>query len=156
MIRFGNGVTCQWVKNGSLTTFPGLERHSSNAYPHPEDPHYPVVAYECGYGDDLMAYCREHDFVHSFLADACGELAGSPVLWWEARCALHPYPLNAVREEALVIAFQRWLRANQAPIIAFPGYSWDELKRKAMHYLDTENLAYETATAQETAREPVA
>ncbi len=41
---------------------------SYGAVPH-DTPHYHVVAHRCGYGDDLLAYCREHEVCHHLLSE---------------------------------------------------------------------------------------
>lgn len=101
------------------------------AWPHPDQPHYHVIAHRLGYGDDLWAYALEHEFCHSFV---CEEIGGRPshVL----RCLLNGTPadpLQAAQEEALTQAFQRWLRANERPILA--SVDWDGMKSRARSLL---------------------
>ena len=106
-------------------------------WPHPSQPHYHVIAHRCGYGDDLMAYCFEHDFCHLFL---CERLANrlSPVLYEQAGGTFEDFRGGTwpAWEEIAVQAFQRWLRANERPIIA--GVDWDALKAEALALLDQE------------------
>lgn len=100
------------------------------AWPHWKDPHYTVISHRCGYRDDLLSYCREHEFVHSFLAEKLtGEV--STVVWNSAHDL--PFPQDALYEEALVQTFQRWLRANEEPIMA--GADWGQLKEESLWWL---------------------
>jgi hypothetical protein len=59
--------------------------------------------------------------------------AASHVIWSMAH-RLIPDPGIAVAEEALVMTIQRWLRANERPIIS--GVDWDDLKRRALEALN--------------------
>lgn len=118
----------EFVDGGIITRFPdGAE---SIAWPYPDDPHYVVISHRCGYRDDVMAYCREHDFVHSFLAEKLFDTP-SGVVWASAHGTA--FPDNTVQEEALVQMFQRWLRANEELILA--GADWDGLREEALRLL---------------------
>jgi hypothetical protein len=123
----------RWTDTGSLAC---LEHYGcTKAIPHPEDHHYHVIAHRCGYGDDLPAYCREHDFTHIFL---CDRLLDSPSPVLAAQCLREAIDANEVAfEELAVQAFQRWLRANEEPIVA--GIDWQSLKREALELLNAEN-----------------
>jgi hypothetical protein len=101
------------------------------AFPHSADAHYHVIAHRCGYGDDLWRYCFEHEVVHSFL-HAEGFIGGPGVIWRLAH-GLTEYPLAAAVEEAMAHTFQRWLRANERPIIG--GVDWDDLKARCLALL---------------------
>jgi hypothetical protein len=95
-------------------------------------PHYYVVSHRTGNGDDVVAYAFHRDFAHHFLAE---RLLGkpSPALWGAA----HGKPVTpgeAAIEEAAVMTFQRWLHANERPIIG-PGVDWDSLKADALAML---------------------
>lgn len=102
-----------------------------SAWPHDEH-HYYVISHRCGYGDDVLAYCREHEFVHEFLQE---KLAGRPsqVLFPLAHERV-PRQAVAVQEEALTQMFQRYLRGGEEPIIG--GVDWAGLKREALDALD--------------------
>jgi hypothetical protein len=107
------------------------------ATPHPNMPHYHVVAHRLGYADDLLGYTREHEFAHSFLAERLHD-APSEVLWAVA----HGKQLSgraAAYEELASQAFQRWLRANERPLIS--GVKWDDLKRDALALLEPAEFA---------------
>lgn len=113
---------------GALVTFRDGSKVAST--PH-QTPHYYVIAHRLGYGDDVMAYCREHEFAHLFMEEAIHDRP-SRVLYGLARGA----PLSdtdALYEEAIAQMFQRWLRANERPILG--GIDWDDLKQGALHLL---------------------
>jgi hypothetical protein len=100
--------------------------------PHPEMPHYHVIAHRCGYGDDLMAYCLEHEFCHSFLSE---QLHGRPSRVMFALAHGRPIaPGRAAEEEMATQMFQRWLRAHERPIVG--GIDWDRLKQEALTLLE--------------------
>lgn len=71
--------------DGWLTTVRFPDGTSCEAAPH-ETPHYHVIAARCGYGDDIRAYSREHEFAHAFVEE---RLHGRPsgVLWALAHTA---------------------------------------------------------------------
>lgn len=100
------------------------------AFPH-DTQHYHIIAARCGYSDDTWRYCFEHDWVHSFLAEKLCD-APSHSLWALAHNDV-PSNVTSVYEEALVQMFQRWMRANERPII--PGLPWSQLKSEALDLL---------------------
>jgi hypothetical protein len=100
-----------------------------DSIPH-NTPHYCIVAARCGYGDDVMAYCREHDALHLLVSERL--LQRNSILWSVA----HGFvlrPGEAQAEEALVQLVQRYVRANEEPIIA--DYDWAGLKTEALELL---------------------
>lgn len=121
--------TVEFTDWGCITRFQdGAEAPS---VPHPDDPHYREITRRCGYGDDVMAYAREHDAIHSFLIERV-KGKPSPVIW----AAAHPPVLSGAdsfEEEMAVQGFQAWLRADVEPIIA--GVNWHGLKREALELL---------------------
>lgn len=111
------------------TVFPDGSEYG--AHPH-ATPHYHVIAHRCGYGDDLWRYCLEHEFAHSFV---CEWLRDRPSLVLSEMAAGRvPDPGQAVLEEMAAQQFQRWLRANERPIVS--GVDWDGMKASALDLLD--------------------
>lgn len=140
--------TVAWTDKGAQTTFP--DGTHVEAWPHPEQAHYFVIAHRCGYGDDVLKYCREHELAHSFLAQ---ELRGQASHVLEALA--HGWALRrgtAVLEEMAVQAFQRWARANERPIIQ--GCEWDELKAVFLAYADNEGKRYDEHTRASASAAP--
>jgi phytoene dehydrogenase-like protein len=109
---------------GTTVRFPdGTEIGS---WPHPELPHYHVIAHRLGYGDDLLSYCREHEAAHLFVEEVFHDRP-SRVLWALA----HGEMLSgkaAVYEESMAQVLQRWVRCNEQPIIG--GVNWFVLRDK--------------------------
>jgi hypothetical protein len=122
-------ATVEYTAEGCVTRFD--DGASFGALPH-DTHHYAVIAHRTGYGDDLLAYCREHEVCHLIAEEA---LRGRPsaILWGLAH-GQPVAPLEAVYEELAAQALQRWLRANERPIIG--GVDWDEIKRYALAKLD--------------------
>jgi hypothetical protein len=123
-------ASIEWTNEGCLTRFEdGVELGS---YPH-DTPHYAVISHRLGYGDDIKSFCRQHDFFHHF-AEQFIHNAPSRTLWDVA----HNYPDGRtqghyVYEELVVQACQRWVRANERPIIE--GVEWDRFKAEALELL---------------------
>lgn len=120
----------EWTERGALTTFP--DGGSTEAFPHPEQPHYHVIAHRCGYGDNLLAYCREHELAHIVVAEElCG--GASPVLLAQSS-GFDLAPGEDVLEELAAQALQRFVRANERPIVG--GVEWDRLRSLFVAYAD--------------------
>ena len=103
-----------------------------SAYPHPELPHYSVISHRCGYGDDHLGYCQEHELMHSVCAEWFHDKP-SEVLWAMA----HGTMLNgkaAAYEEIVAQTMQRWVRANERPIIS--GINLDAFKKHVLTLLE--------------------
>ena len=128
MIRIGTASLGKY-EAGCFTRY---DDGSSYGAHHHETPHYYVIAHRCGYGDDLARYCYEHEGCHHFAAEWIGGYT-SKVLWPLAH-GRDPHPVDAVFEEAMAMTLQRWLRANERPIIG--GVDWDGLKQRALALLD--------------------
>jgi len=109
-----------WFGDG---TFWGAQPH----YTH----HYHVIAHRLGYGDDVLAYCREHEVCHHLICEWLLE-RHSPILWGLAH-GEEIDPNAAVFEEMGAQALQRWVRANERPIIG--GVDWDSLKQRALELM---------------------
>lgn len=131
MIQIGN-ATVEYTADGCVTRYP--DGTSYGAQPH-DTHHYHVIAHRSGYGDDILAYCREHEVAHHIVAEW---IAGrcSQVLWPLAH-GYEPDPADAVMEEIAAQTFQRWLRANERPIVG--GCDWDGIKRRAAEALSVES-----------------
>jgi hypothetical protein len=128
MIRLGF-ATIEYTPEGCDTRFE--DGTSWGAFPHPWDRHYSVVAHRCGYGDDLLRYCREHEACHSIVEEL---LHGRPsrVLWGLAHGAPLD-PAEAAYEEIAAQALQRFVRAAERPIIG--GVDWDGIREFALSKL---------------------
>lgn len=114
---------------GCETVFP--DGSSVPSVPH-ESPHYWVISHRCGYGDDILAYCVEHDFAHAFVAE---KIFGGPSAVLSGIAQGRPLKgSHAAYEELAAQTFQRWLRANERPIIG--GCDWDGWKAEALELLD--------------------
>lgn len=119
-----------WIPKGCIVCFE--DGFTVEGHAHPGNIHYHVIAARLGYGDDVLAYSREHDFAHLFIEE-CLHNRPSQVLWHVA----HGSPLSgpeSIYEELAAQSFQAWLRANQRPITS--GVDWDALKRDALAMLD--------------------
>lgn len=132
MIQIGN-ARVEWTDDGCITRYP--DGTSYRALPHHDDHHYTLIAARCGYRPDhdgRLQYCVEHEAAHHMVSEW---IAGhrSQVLWPLAH-GYEPMPSEAVLEEMAAQQLQRWLRANERPIVA--GLDWDELKFRALALLD--------------------
>lgn len=102
------------------------------AYPH-DTPEYRALAERLGY-NDIMTYCWEHEFCHSFISE---QISGCPsaILWALAHKRRHPD--WTVYEEALVQAFQGCLRANTPMTATAPNVDWEAICESALWLLNT-------------------
>lgn len=125
-LRFASVDYLDW---GCISRFE--DGSTVSAIPHPWDHCYSIIAMRCGYGFDLMAYCREHEVAHHLVCEAL--LGGpSPVLWGLA----HEKPLpasEAAFEEMMAQGLQRFARAAERPIIG--GVDWDALAARFVQAL---------------------
>lgn len=128
VVQIGD-ATVTFTPEGAVTTY--ADGASYGAHPH-ETHRYHAIAHRCGYGDDILAYCREHEVCHH-MAGLWITGGGSNVIGPLAQ-GIEPDPIEALHEELLVVTFQRWLRANERPIIG--GVDWDGLKTRALAVLD--------------------
>lgn len=145
-LRIGT-ATLTYTADGAVTTYD--DATSYGAQPH-DTPHYDEIARRCGHLDiqtvatwpldpteeqfaaARLVYCREHEACHHIVAEWIGGHT-SRVLWPLAH-GREPDPFEATAEEALAMTFQRWLRANERPIIG--GVPWDDLKARALALLE--------------------
>lgn len=93
------GCTTRFSDGTETSNWP----HGDLAYKH--------LVEQCGHRDNALAYCREHDLAHAYLAEKMFGKA-SAVLWASAH-NLPPQPV-ADWEEKLVYYFQRFLHGHGA------------------------------------------
>ena len=104
----------------------------------PEDSaYYRDMAQRLGYGADVAACCREHEILHTFLAEAQG-LPYSPLLWAIAHQQEEDIPLwQRESEEAVIIEFQRYLNGADPQTIQMPSVLF-EVRGQALRLLRLE------------------
>ena len=123
----------EFTAEGADTHFPdgtvcGAQAHDTH--------HYAIIAARCGYGDDTLAYCREHELAHSLVAQWRYD-APSAVLWGVAHDAQLTGRMSAA-EETLAQTMQRFWRANERPILSgLPQL--DAWKAEALAMIAAEN-----------------
>ncbi|RSV15671.1 hypothetical protein CA235_07405 [Sphingomonas sp. ABOLF] len=134
-------ATVTYTPEGCYSTF--RDDSSYGALPH-DTPDYDEIARRCGYwegwpglgpllrGQARLRYCREHEVCHHLVGEAFYN-GPSPVLWALAHGSEVTLQ-EAALEEAMVMTLQRWLRANERPIIG--GVEWSALKSRALALLD--------------------
>lgn len=126
-------ATVEYTDDGCLTRYE--DGSSYGALPHHNDHHYTLIAARCGYRPDhegRLQYAREHECAHHMVSEW---IMGCPsyVVWSLAHGAIPGQGLTTF-EEMAAQTFQRWLRANERPIIG--GIDWDDLKARALGLLN--------------------
>ena len=122
-------ASLEYHEHGAVTHFPDGTRYGT--HPHPWDPHYHLAAHRMGYEDDLMAYAREHELAHLLIEEWLYDRP-SRILWGLA----HDEPLSAeeaVYEEAAAQMLQRYVRANEQPLIG--SIDWRAMRRRFLELL---------------------
>ncbi|MFW6058985.1 MAG: hypothetical protein ACODAQ_02315 [Phycisphaeraceae bacterium] len=130
-------VRAELARDYTVTRFPdGTEVPAAPS----GDPEQQQTAQRLGYGEDVAAMCREHEILHTWLAERF-DLPHSPTLWAVAHdhgegCA----PVWAQKqEEALVLAFQGYLNGRPAtPVLeklVERGHCLADLKDEALRML---------------------
>lgn len=105
-MKLRNGTKIEIKPNGSCVVLPcGLVVEGQ---PHDTES-YCATARELGYGDDILAMCREHDPLHALLCAWLG-LPSSYSLRYAAGDLDHADRHLADVEEAAVMAVQRFMR----------------------------------------------
>jgi hypothetical protein len=100
-----NGTVIEMLLTGTRVILPD----GSLVFGEPHDSEqYRETARRCGYGDDTLALCRDHDPCHAILCDWLG-LPDSPAL--RAAIGLDADPVVAAAEEDAVLSLQRFCRA---------------------------------------------
>jgi hypothetical protein len=126
-----------WTDYGCITRFE--DATEAAAWPHPDNNHYRIVAARLGYGDDVLAYSREHELGHALVGQWIFH-GPSPVLWGVAHDKLLSGRESSL-EECFVQALQRFWRANERPILSgLPKL--DEWKNEALAMIDAENASW--------------
>lgn len=109
----------------------------------PTDPieadRYLARAQRLGYADSI-SYCREHDFLHSYLAQEVPVLspdvpAGRSAIMWSMAYEWGYAPPITTYEEAQVILFQSFLRAGEDMDAVSPDVDWLAIRQKAWKLL---------------------
>lgn len=100
---------------------------------------YRAKAARYGYGNELGALSREHEILHTFLAEALG-YGSSPTLWAVAHDQTNVAPIwEQEEEETWVLAFQNYLNGGPPtePLQRFVEYglSLETLRAKALKLL---------------------
>ena len=102
-----------WVNTSPGYTETGYHDGTRVSATAEDGPEYSAKAAQFGYGDDLAALSREHEILHTFLAEKFG-YGASPTLWAVA----HGQTGNVApiweqeEEEAWVLAFQTYLHGG--------------------------------------------
>jgi hypothetical protein len=122
--------TVSFYENWVWTQFSDGQGYGS--LPHRTDS-YLRLASKLGYGQDIMGYCREHDFLHNFVEQEVNRRP-SPILW--ALAHGQPAPRTCAYEEALVQTFQGFLRAGWDMTATQPGVDWWAIREKVWGILD--------------------
>jgi hypothetical protein len=112
----------EYTADGAVTHWP--DGASWGAQPH-DAPHYHALAYRLGYEGDTLRYCREHELAHHVIAEYFH--SHSLVLFALAHGEKPPQTIAAA-EEALALALQRYVRANEPPFI--DCVDWPGLKAR--------------------------
>jgi hypothetical protein len=109
------------------------------AYPN-GSPEQRETARRAGYGDDVAAMCREHEILHTWLAEKFN-FPHSPTLWAVAHAQAEGCAAvwAQYEEEALVMAFQEYLNGGAAtpPLKSLSdwGMSLEQLRADAIEML---------------------
>jgi hypothetical protein len=96
-----------------------------------DTPHYHVASHRVGLGHNLLAYTRSHDVCHALVEEWMHDRP-SQVLWGVAHNKMLSGRKSAY-EEIATVAAQRWIHANEEPIIS--GVRWDAFKAKAIELM---------------------
>jgi hypothetical protein len=86
----------------------------------PSDPHYRVISHRCGYQDDTLRYCIEHEIAHLVVEEWLFDRPSRVLTALAAGSPLEPH--EAAYEEGMAQMLQRYARANEQPIIG--GVDW--------------------------------
>lgn len=120
---------CTLVHRGTFCTNYFSTGEESSNWSHPDDQFYCDIAAQCGH-DDLMTYCFEHEFCHSFLPM---KFFGreSYVVWMAAQQRKASISA-AMMEERMIYYFQRFLHHDN---IVPMDDAWHDYKKEALELL---------------------
>ncbi len=121
--------TASLYKGWCWTAFP--DGSGYGAYPH-DTAEYRDLAKRLGY-ENSMDYCWEHEVAHSFVSERISNRP-SPIL--QALAHRQRHPDCTVYEEALVQAFQGFLRGGLPMSATAPDVDWCALRQDALWLLD--------------------
>jgi hypothetical protein len=93
------------------------------SFPHDTHHRYYVASHQCGYGDDILSYCRFHDAAHIFVS---WRILKKPSLLYALAHGDTVNSADGIPEEVLTQTFQKWVHANQEIIVA--DEDWHGLK----------------------------
>jgi hypothetical protein len=113
-----------------------------SAWPH-HTSDYNLISHRCGYGYDVLRYCREHEFAHLFVEQELYERPSRVLKALSLGSMLGCE--EASYEEMMAQQFQRFLRAGERPMIS--GVQWDRLKHEALCMLDKIEIVKGTEAA---------
>ena len=117
---------------GARTTFDdGSFVDARPAYEGLEGHHYHVVSHRCGYGDDLIRYCQEHELAHTVVC----EFLYNDVSFVLFNLAHGRKPHEPHYEELMAQTLQRFVRAGERPIIA--DVDWDGMRDLFLRYAES-------------------
>lgn len=85
-----------------------------------------------GYRRNIIAYCLEHDFLHSYIEQELNDRP-SPILY--ALAHGEPAPKTTAYEEALVQMFQMFLRSGADMTATQPGVDWWKIRENVRQIL---------------------
>jgi hypothetical protein len=120
--------TILWTDEGCDTCFNDGTVAGSTWH---DTPHYHVASHRVGLGDNLLLFARSHEFFHSFVEEWMHDRP-SQVLWGVAHNKMLSGKKSAY-EEIATVAAQRWIHANELPIIS--GVQWHAFKAKAIELM---------------------
>ena len=127
-IQINDRVRVEYVDWGCMSYFSDGSEFGAHAH---DTHHYHVIAHRSGYGDDIWRYANEHEVIHHLVGEIFYD-GVSPIIWALAHGS-DVTPEEAAKEEAMVMLIQRWVRANERPIIG--GIDWDSIKARAIELL---------------------
>lgn len=112
-----------------------------------DDANYEAHAHDLGYDGPHAAaqMSREHEILHTFLADRLRSGGASPTLWAVAhgQAGMVAPVWEQENEEAVVLAFQRLLNKRdggpEMAALAHSGVNVENLRRDALHLLRGES-----------------